>query len=1241
MIEDKQGQGLQGLSDYVAFSANYNSEARQPHTGVFPGTRTSIIQTLSEWIKVPKQRSRVLWIRGAAGVGKSAIAQTLCEMFHLEHLVANFFFARLDPKRSSPERLVPSLAYQLAKSPALPPRLSTLIDNVVLSNPGIMHMKWEDQFERLIMNSCATINGDEWKKLPKLVIIDGLDECMAASGTTDDIVEGRRRLLTMIQQSTSAAPPLPLRFLIFSRPERSLRNFFHSQRFIPPIELLDMAQFVDDADIQWYLERQFLRLFESHPEAMKGLDRSWPGEDIIRMLVRRANGQFAYVVTVIGYITSEDSLPLLPQKRLEVVRHLREAPPNPYFGNLDRLYYQILEPFAKETEILRRILQLLLSPGEIWDGLDEMPPKDVAKWSQTLIARALGLELAEVCNTLSRLHSVLHVPDDDDDTRVSILHPSFSHFLLNHDRSGYFHIVPMEQAKYKAVIEALGPGPNVQNGPLVSVFQKLSSHVAFSALYDSELGGQQTDVHEGTRGDLIEKLDNWIEYPAGKSRVFWIRGGAGSGKSAVAQSICKKHAGSRLAASHFFSRNDSSRNSMDRFIPTLAYQLAELHGHRALLTSRINDALTNNPRIMDMSWEDQFKHLISMPCAAVNSELWIGLPRLVIIDGLDECMDRDPQTHEINRSPGKREGQQRLLSMIQNATSTQPSLPLRFLIFSRPEHAISTFFRSLLFNPALEQFDMRSLRTQADHDIELYLRHEFARLVELHPDAGLDKPWPGEEVIHTLILNADGQFIYIITAVKYIAGDDPYLLLPQQRLAVVLRTSETSLSPDLSPLDQLYHHILQPFMILCKQILLPIFQLIISPYQNAGHSGSTFSPDLGLQCRSQHAIAKLLALDLSQVSAILSRLHSILYVPDDEHRDVTILHASFLDFLTEERRSLHFYVAPLEGHVYFGMLSQCLLPTLNDMTRRHAAGERMPPGITNFELYSINVWLFIGVIFGVVVDSSYHGESLKEYIPSEELLRAMNEFDVYQYMNMLIDRDFMRDIYQVFPRLMERGAPRAMHVCTEVLFQNIRCLRALYMQCSEGTGTSSTSSRTPASPYATRFRSQLNPYINNHKSLFEEGWAVSTPRGTCTPNTLSQLALLILLVCNPPPSISAAYDEEFLNFLALPQDPRDADDNSESNTHRSFINFPSGTDTPGGSDVRVWNISCEEGRALVEEVRELGRNLRKNFDSVKKQEISPFTKTGRFPGLDGWNVRIAKLIVYLDSFRRSQGRQTR
>jgi adenylate kinase family enzyme len=67
----------------------------------------------------------------------------------------------------------------------------------------------------------------------------------------------------------------------------------------------------------------------------------------------------------------------------------------------------------------------------------------------------------------------------------------------------------------------------------------------------------------------------WIDSPEGQARFLWIFGPAGSGKSAIAQTIaeiCFKL--NKLAASFFFSRNAAARNNESMLITTLVYQLA-------------------------------------------------------------------------------------------------------------------------------------------------------------------------------------------------------------------------------------------------------------------------------------------------------------------------------------------------------------------------------------------------------------------------------------------------------------------------------------------------------------------------------------------------------------------------------------------------------------------------------------------------------------------------------------------
>ncbi|KAF9261564.1 hypothetical protein L218DRAFT_869929, partial [Marasmius fiardii PR-910] len=99
-----------------------NSEARYPQPNVLPGTRKEILQRLCSWCEQPFKENRVFWASGAAGVGKSAIAQALSEKYtQTGQLAAAFFFSRNDPTRDKFDPFVTTITYQLATSKVLKP----------------------------------------------------------------------------------------------------------------------------------------------------------------------------------------------------------------------------------------------------------------------------------------------------------------------------------------------------------------------------------------------------------------------------------------------------------------------------------------------------------------------------------------------------------------------------------------------------------------------------------------------------------------------------------------------------------------------------------------------------------------------------------------------------------------------------------------------------------------------------------------------------------------------------------------------------------------------------------------------------------------------------------------------------------------------------------------------------------------------------------------------------------------
>ncbi|KAK1233274.1 hypothetical protein PQX77_003566 [Marasmius sp. AFHP31] len=523
----------------------------------------------------------------------------------------------------------------------------------------------------------------------------------------------------------------------------------------------------------------------------------------------------------------------------------------------------------------------------------------------------------------------------------------------------------------------------------------LSSRAAFSALHDSEARYPQPNVLPGTRKNILRKLTNWVEDGSGdKSRVHWVYGAAGVGKSAIAQALSEKFIGTgKLAAAFFFSRNDASRDKLTPFIPTIAHQLVTSCTLEPLLAPFITHTIRSMPEIWEKQWEKQFEAMIKEPCAQVDPRRWAQLPRLVIIDGVDECIDV--------------ESQKRLLKVIKASTAT---MPLDFLIFSRPEPHITHIFRHESFIPApcimsLGDFAVRD-------DIEKYLRKEFDRLKKKHKGI-LPISWPGNDVIMVLVDRSTGQFIYVTTVIKFLStGKGP--VTPQQRLEVVLRAEPVSRSASPYPdLDQLYSQILY-FCPNDDRKLQRVLQLIVSPVnlvnfklpktftllgspQMVPSSAVAIEQFLGMGQGAQMvpnsaiAIEEFLGLGQGEVTALLSGLHSILHIPEDRGEGVYVLHASFTDFLLDRNRSGDYHVGKqLTEKVWKEMVVAYQAKWLS----RASAGLRSassPEGVYDYDLGSLNLWEHLH-------DRLCH----HDIAMTDGIAEVLNRFDPHLYLEMIL-----------------------------------------------------------------------------------------------------------------------------------------------------------------------------------------------------------------------------------------------
>ncbi|KAL0058923.1 hypothetical protein AAF712_014366 [Marasmius tenuissimus] len=524
---------------------------------------------------------------------------------------------------------------------------------------------------------------------------------------------------------------------------------------------------------------------------------------------------------------------------------------------------------------------------------------------------------------------------------------------------------------------------NDSSAPLGSGIRSLANCMAPTALHSSDTRNARTACLKGTRDSLK------------KHRVCWVTGGAGVGKSAIAQTICETfRRKSQLAASFFFSRSDTSRSTLDPFFPTLAHQLATTPEFQtAGLSSFIDGAVRQTPNVLrGTNLEGQFQSLISQPCAQIDAKKWKTLPKLIVIDGLDECMGGSGTT-----SVGH--AQETLLSIINNATCASPPIPFQFMIFSRPEHTIRNFFQTTLSH---EPVDTRDFNAEADRDIRTYLEKEFATLSDSRPEILSMGVWPGKKATDQLVRKADGHFIYVVTAMKYITSNNPSPTDLRERLDIVLHTEKSTSHPDLSDLDQLYHTILQRFSNgnLRTQLLLPLLQLVITPANEYSRQ---------LDHNRRYLMAALLKIDFRQCSGLLSQLRSVLHVSDDPHNtDLSVLHASFSDFLGDGHRSHEFQVQPLQKGSCLDRICCCLFLILGQQLHQHQRHERMEPEDWRLELSSLSSWNIVG---SVTIERHKSGID-EDYTPSEELLSAAINFDLYGYLNMILDSKWAKETFR-------------------------------------------------------------------------------------------------------------------------------------------------------------------------------------------------------------------------------------
>ncbi|KAB5590716.1 Vegetative incompatibility protein HET-E-1 [Ceratobasidium theobromae] len=380
------------------------------------------------------------------------------------------------------------------------------------------------------------------------------------------------------------------------------------------------------------------------------------------------------------------------------------------------------------------------------------------------------------------------------------------------------------------------------------------------AIHNSTLSGEldRRTCTENTRTSIISELISWSDDPDA-SRVFWMDGMAGTGKTTIACTLAQALESRRqLAASFFCTRTSHQCRDVNRIVPTIAYQLARFS---TPFQFALCEAMQENPEASSLNISAQFKLLLENPLLRIKDALPNNL--LVVVDALDECED--------NR--GVRTFLDVLLSV---------NLPLKFFITSRPEAVIREKMVSSNISGSISHLHSTE-RSWVRADIELYLRHELSFMA----------PDPSE--LERLAALADNLFAYAAAAVRYIRSEK-HGADPRERLASVL-SAESENWKKFGTIDSMYARVLSAALEDARlelrereRILRVLWTAVCAREPISVESLAALS---GLVSSNQALVA-------------LRPLRSVLYV-EETCGLVSTLHASFADYMFTKARSGQFF----------------------------------------------------------------------------------------------------------------------------------------------------------------------------------------------------------------------------------------------------------------------------------------------------------------------------------------------
>ncbi|KAG8809978.1 hypothetical protein FRC17_003147 [Serendipita sp. 399] len=371
--------------------------------------------------------------------------------------------------------------------------------------------------------------------------------------------------------------------------------------------------------------------------------------------------------------------------------------------------------------------------------------------------------------------------------------------------------------------------------------------------------GLKLDVcEEGTRTEILTTIREWANNKETGKQIFWLSDAAGTGKSTLAATLAKEwRRGQSLAGCFFFSPNNVNTKSTDAFCTIVARNIA---ANQQVIGNMVWKAIQDYPPD-HYSFEEQLEQLIIQPLSHLRPTQTIYL----VIDALDNC--------EV-----KEQREQLLKLLIRFIPSVKF---LKLLLTSRPLLDISDHLAKcpLVDGTSIQLFDPQQ---PAHDDIAIYVKTTLGTISTI-----------SEENKSSIVEQSNGLFLYAATVCRMLKSEKRRQVAP---LLKILMSKQLPHSVE-QKMDGLYLSVLKEACVDdIDKLLMDVLSLIIAAFQPI--SINTISAYLPKN---------------DQVADIVQELGAVLKGGDPD-RPIQVLHPTFREFLSDQKRASEFFVDAISSH---------------------------------------------------------------------------------------------------------------------------------------------------------------------------------------------------------------------------------------------------------------------------------------------------------------------------------------